>query len=99
MNYNTIILLKGKRYLTNQEYKKFKKGDTIWGVDNNSEVLKRWNITQKDEALEELKKYKCIYDTEGNNNLIEEYALEFFEADEDGEFIQGSDYELAEEKM
>jgi hypothetical protein len=33
-----------------------------------------------------------------NANLsFEEYALEWFEADEDGEFLSGSDFELAQE--
>lgn len=58
---NTIILLEGKANLTRREYKKFAKGDTIWG-----------NVT--------------------------EYALEYCECDEDGEFIQGADFDLAEEK-
>lgn len=30
---NTIILLKGEANLTRMEYKKFAKGDTIWGND------------------------------------------------------------------
>lgn len=38
---NTIILLKGEELLTRGEYKKFNKGDTIFGNDSNPEELKR----------------------------------------------------------
>ena len=31
MENNTIILLKGYRKLTDREYEKFEKGNTIWG--------------------------------------------------------------------
>lgn len=97
--YNTIILKKGYSSLTNNEYKKFEKGDTIFGDDSNPEELKRWNISQKKEAEEELKNYNCEYRYYALSNSwdIEEYALEYCECDEDGEFIQGSDYDLAEE--
>lgn len=30
-------------------------------------------------------------------NEVEEYAIEYCECDEDGEFLSGSDYNLAEE--
>lgn len=95
---NTIRLLKGSRSLTNSEIKRFEKGDTIWGNDTDPEELKRWSIDEKAAAMEELKKNRCSYEKH-NEYLtdIEEYALEFFEADEDGEFASGSDYELAEE--
>lgn len=96
---NTIRLLKGEAELTKREFEAFTKGDTIWGADREPEELKRWSIEQEQEAKEELKKYCCTYNRY-NENLtdIEEYALEYFEADEDGEFISGSDYDLAEEK-
>lgn len=93
---NTIRLLEGYERLTRREYKNFSKGDTIWGADSNPKELKRWNVEQEDEAREELKNYKCEYD-EGNDIDITEYALEFFESDEEGELIRGSDFELADE--
>ena len=93
--YNTIILLKGKAFLTNREYDKFEKGDTIYGTDSNPEEIKRWSIDKKEKAMKELNKHKCLYDTGSNVNLIEEYALEYCECDEDSEFIQGSDYDLS----
>lgn len=94
MYYNTIRLLKGEEVLTRKEYSRFSKGDTIFGIDSNAKELKRWGIDQEEEAKEELKKYQCEYD-EGNDVIISEYALEYFDSDEDGEFISGSDYDLA----
>lgn len=94
--YNTIILKRGYARLTGNEHKRFQKGDTIYGVDSNPEELQRWVIEDEEEAKKVLAGYKCSYDG-GNVWDIEEYALEYCECDEDGEFIQGSDYELAEE--
>lgn len=93
---NAIRLLKGERRLTNEELKKFKKGDTIWGNDENPEELKRWSIEQKEEAKKEFDALRCRY-ARYNEHLtdVEEYALEFFKADESGEFVEGSDFELA----
>lgn len=42
--------------------------------------------------------YKCDYYNAGESVYITEYALEYCECDEDGEFIQGADFDLAEEK-
>lgn len=95
---NTIILLKGEALLTRGEYKKFSKGDTIWGIDREPEEIKRWGIEQEQEAKEELTKYSCTYHENAETWNIEEYALEYCECDENGEFVQGSDFELAEEK-
>ena len=94
---NTIILKKGYAKLTEKEYNEFKKGDTIWGANCEPEELKRWNIEQKEEAIKELEKYSSEY-CGGNVWDITEYALEFCECDSEGEFVQGSDYELAESK-
>ncbi len=93
---NTIILKKGTERLTDMEYKKFEKGDTIWGADRMPEELKRWSIDDKKLAEAELAKHKCTY-KKANIWDIEEYALEYCECDEDGELIQGSDFDLAEE--
>lgn len=93
---NTIILQKGYARLTEREYKNFQKGDTIWGLNSEPEEIRRWNIEQKDEALAELEKYNCEY-SGGYVWDITEYALEFCECDEDGDPIQGADYELATE--
>lgn len=96
--YNTIILKKGYASLTKSEYSKFRKGDTISGIDVEPEELKRWNIEQKEEAEKELKNYKCSYKKYQACIDVEEYALEYCECDEEGEFLTGSDYDFAELK-
>lgn len=94
---NTIRLLKGYTTLTENEYKKFSKGDTIFGIDSDPKEIKRWSIEQEQEAKEELAKHACIYQKNTETLSIEEYALEYCECDEEGAFVQGSDYDLAEE--
>lgn len=47
---NMVRLLKGECRANNEELKKFQKGDTIWGNDENPEELKRWKIEEKEEA-------------------------------------------------
>lgn len=49
-----IRLLHGECRATNEEMKKFQKGDTIWGNDENPEELKRWKIEEKEEAKKSL---------------------------------------------
>lgn len=95
--FNTIILLHNSASLTRQEWKKFEEGDLIFGADTNTTELKRWSIEQKAEAKAELAKYECSYNEHSNPSLvfIEEYALEYCLTDEDGEFIEGSDFDLA----
>ena len=96
--FNTIILLKGEARLSRREYKNFSEGDTIWGADSSAEEIKRWDIEHEEEAKEELKKYKCSTYTNGSIYTIEEYALEYCECNDDGEFVIGSDYDLAEKE-
>ena len=96
---NTIILKHCEIRLTREEFKGFKKGNTICGEDEYPvEELKRCSIEDQQEAIEELSKYRCKYTEDGSLYNIEEYALEYCECDEDGEFIQGSDYDLAPEE-
>lgn len=97
--FNTIILLKNTARLTRREYKKFNKGDLIIGNDCFPEKLRIWSIEQKELAKAELAKHFCKY-KKYNDELIEieEYALEYCEYDEDGEFVEGSDYDFAEER-
>lgn len=97
MYYNTIILKKGCATLSKSEYTKFEKGDTIWGVDSEPVELKRYSIDHEQEAKEELAKYNCTYSS-GYVWNVEEYALEYCDCDADGEFIQGSDFDLAKVK-
>lgn len=90
---NTIKLAHNDAILTKAELKKFKKGDLIWGDDQNPKTLKTWSIEDEDDALEELKRHRCSYD----GNRIEEWALEYCETNEDGEFVEGSDFKFAKE--
>ena len=97
MMQNTINLLRGEQRYSDSEFKGFQKGETLWGRGDSydaPEVLKSWPIEKEEEAKAELAKYRCEY----YNNWAIEYGLEYFEADEDGEFVEGSDYNLAETK-
>lgn len=96
---NTIILQRGEALLTKKEYAKFEKGDTIFGADREPKELKRWSIDQEEDAKKELQKFQCKYSVREYDGLtsIEEYALEYCECDDDGEFLQGSDFQLASE--
>ncbi len=94
--FNTIILKMGQARLTRPEQKKFVHGDTIWGADSNPEELGRWSIEQKEDAKAESGRFQCVYEDDVELFNATEYALEFCECDEDGEFISGSDFELAE---
>lgn len=94
---NTIILLKGELRFTKSEYKGFSKGNTIWGDNNEPEEMERWSIEEIAEAKAELAKYRCSYTKDGELYNVTEYALEYCECDGDGEFISGSDYDLAAE--
>ena len=47
---NTILLMRGFAELTVNEYKKFKKYDTLMGNDSDPEELKRWKLTPDGEA-------------------------------------------------
>ena len=95
--YNTIILKKGEAILTPREYRDFCKGDTIWGDYRMPKELFRWPIEQEEEAKSELAKYKCEYRRGIEDYFISEYGLEYCECDEDGDFVSGSDFDLAEE--
>ena len=97
MNPNTIILKKGEKELTPAGYKRFQKGDTIFGENSDPEEILRWPIEQKSKALDELKKYHCEYRKGREDFFVTEHALEWCVCDEDGEFLDGSDFDLADE--
>ena len=94
---NVIILKKGEREITKTFWKNFQKGDTIFGLDAEPEELKRWPAEQKEEARKELAKYKSEYRELREAYDVTEYALEYCTVDEDGDFVDGSDYDMAEE--
>lgn len=103
-DFNTIILLHGENRLTKMEYRTYKKekgslkGESIWGENENPEEIRRWNIKDREEAINELKKYKCEYEWGAELFFADEYALQYCKCDDDGEILYGSDFDLAEEK-
>lgn len=97
--FNTIILLHGDAALSKMEMKKFKKGDTVINDWANATEVKRWKMSEKDEAVAELASKKCTYKKGIELTYIDEWALEYCECDEDGEFVEGSDYDTADEEI
>lgn len=93
--YNTIILYKGEAELTKFE-KNFEKGGTTSGYFGYCEEIGRWSIEEKEEAMQELKKYNCTYNIGYPLSYVEEYILEFCETDEDGDIVDGSDIVFAD---
>ena len=101
--FNTIILHHGETECSERNWlMRVQPGDSIWGVDSDAKEIKRWPIDKKDEALAELAKYRCKYTPVRGFSCrlieLDEYALEYCECDDDGEFITGSDFVLAEEE-
>lgn len=94
--YNTIRLLHNKVSMTAREYKEFEHGDTLFGVDRNPEVLAKWVIDDIEDAKKELERHYCSAIKGVSIIDVEEYALEYCDTDENGEFECGSDYDLAE---
>lgn len=92
---NTIILIHGTGEIK-------EKGDAVLGIDNNAAEVKRWTMEQIGEAKAELAKHRCTYHeskTFIGSTVIQadEWALQYCECDEDGEYVTGADYDLAEE--
>lgn len=95
--YNTIILLHGRGEITD-------KGDAIYGIDSAPKEIMRWSISDKAAARKELAKHLCSYrevTTFGGGTVVQadEWALEWCECDESGEYIDGADFELAAESQ
>lgn len=93
MRYNTINLVYGLGQVGAP-------CDTINGPDNDAKTVKSWPIEEEAKAREELAKKECSYWIEKTFAgftviMAEEWALEFCEMDEDGEFVDGSDLESA----
>ncbi len=67
---------------------------------DNSSPVEIARFKTEEEAYAALKQYKSSASVVGTFSGkvwdCEAYALEFFEEDEDGEFLSGSDYEMAE---
>ena len=89
----------GDAVLSKMEMKKFKKGDTVINDWADATEVKRWKMSEKDEAIAELASKKCTYKKGIELTYIDEWALEYCECDEDGEFVEGSDYDMADEEI
>lgn len=98
--YNTIRLLKGEERVPRRFFENgFSKGDTIFGDDCEPVEIARWKAEDKEEAEAALAKYKCEYNYGElqNTYYVTEYALEYCDCGEDGEWEAGSDFDLTEE--
>lgn len=95
-NINTIILKHSESNYSANDVRRGKvsQGDSFIDQYESGEV-KRWSINDEAAALAELAKHKCTYDYRNGTVWADEWALEFFEADEDGEFVMGADEEYA----
>ncbi len=69
-----------------KQFNNFTEGDCICGENASPEELKRWTGDQYDLAKAELAKYSCSYRKSGGYMFADEYALEYCNMDEDGEF-------------
>ena len=98
MYYNTIILKHGVGSYTKKQFDNFVEGDCDCGENANPEELKRWTGDQYGLAKAELTKYRCSYRKSGGYVFADEYALEYCNTDEDGEFLDGSDLDIAEKE-
>ncbi|MSR93944.1 hypothetical protein FYJ34_12210 [Clostridiaceae bacterium 68-1-5] len=100
MLYNTIFLLRGKRYVTLSEFKKLEQYNTILGDLSDPEELMRWNASEEAAAREELAKHKCMYNLSNLDHIcIEEYALYRCKCEDDEDWTDCSEdcgYEFAE---
>ena len=76
-------------FKNNAEVDNYYEGCTLEQADRCPEVIKTFD--NKDEALDELKKYNTQVTDYRSYLLVEEYYVEEQEQDEDGEFIDGGD--------
>lgn len=99
-NFNTVILKHCERNYSAADVRRgnVSRGDCFIDQYDIGEV-NRWSIDDEAAALAELAKHKCSYSYRDGTVWADEWALEFFEADEDGEFVIGSDEEYAVEEF
>lgn len=91
--WNTIILRKITAKFTDREFAEYEKYDYI--LEGDTEELQRWSGGDEGEAeaRKALAKVKNEYDHSNDNCWrVTEYALEYCNYDEDGEFVSGSDF-------
>lgn len=90
---NTIILTHSVRNFTESEVKHGRV--TIDECFCDADERKRWSIADEEAARAELAKHKCTFSYGYGTVWTDVWALEFWEADEDGEFINGGDSDYA----
>lgn len=98
-----IRLLHGNNKYSYKEFEKFKPLDTICGDASAPDEIKTWSEKDfeydfdemQEAAMEELEGKFCSATYLDKLIEVDEWSLEFYTADENGEFIEGSDYEPA----
>ena len=92
--YNKFRILVNTKTFNYKNRKEISLGCTI--DEPEPEILETFE--NEEEALKALEEYKSYIIKYNNGLLFEvvEIALESYEADEDGEFLSGSDYRFAE---
>lgn len=96
-------LLHGNNRYSYKEFEKFEPLDTICGDASAPDEIKTWSEkdfdydfnSMKETAMEELEGKFCSSTYFEKLIEVDEWSLEFYTADENGEFIEGSDYEPA----
>lgn len=68
--------------------------EALFGIDSDPVEIGRFY--EKAKAMEELSNYKCKVWKSGSVWRASGFAIETFDADDDGEFLTGSDYDMAE---
>lgn len=91
---NTIILAKAEANLTKREYQSYTFGSLI--MEQDYDEITRWKIADERKAIEALKQTQCIIWKHIELYEIVEYALVYCTCDEEGNFVEGSDYVFAE---
>lgn len=92
-NINTITLIHSTRNFTRAEVERGRV-DLVECLCDPDEV-KRWGIADEALARAELSKHKSTFAYKNGTVWTDVWALEFFETDEDGEFVNGGDLDYA----
>lgn len=96
-NINIVRLIHSERNFSRSEVERgrISRDDCFLDPDE----VKRWSIADEAVARAELAKHLCTYEYRRGTVWADVWALEFFEADEDGEFVNGGDLDYAPEEF
>lgn len=97
MDINTICLINSVRNFPANEVRRGHV-DLVECLCDPDEV-KRWDIADEALARAELAKHKSTFEYKNDTVWTDVWALEFLEADEDGEFVNGGDFVYASEEF